>query len=98
VGILESQFPWLTFNTLWFSITNRRGECKRTRRKRERRMWFWTIKAWFWCRKQMLKGEQEGKRIQVRQEEKQGRYSSERAPEKEVNEGQVPEEDPPHIE
>lgn len=46
----------------------------------------------------MLKGEQEGKRIQVRQEEKQGRYSSERAPEKEVNEGQVPEEDTPHIE
>lgn len=46
----------------------------------------------------MLEGEQEGKRIQVRQEERQGGYSSERAPEREVNEGQFPERDTFHTE
>lgn len=40
----------------------------------------------------------EGQSIQVGQEERERRYSSERTPEREVNEGQVPEEDISRIE
>ena len=41
----------------------------------------------------LLKLKGEGQRIQVGQEERERRYSSERAPEMEVNEGQVSEEE-----
>lgn len=40
----------------------------------------------------------EEQRIQVGQEERESRYSSERAPERGVNEGQVPEKDISHTE